>query len=654
MLVCRITSQAQQWQDTLKEVNISEQIRDTATDPRSRFAAGQQIQEIEKVYRELYQSQPLSNLLAQQTPVFIKSYGINGIATLSFRGASAAQSAVLWNGVPILNPALGVADLSILSTGLFDNISLQYGSSSALYGSGNVGGALILAQYDPSFRKSKEIAVTLGGGSFGRKDIAAKAEYQNKHWRIGIRAFYQHANNNFKYLDGLQQEQTLENAQLKAGGALINADYNFGKSGLIKEHVLSLQLWGQQYSREIPPALFEQSSVKQQIDASLRSLLSWHLQARRSYFYAKASFNREHLRYQDGVVLPDNKNQVSQYYQEVGWKYRLDNPVNEKASEHYLILLMPFQYAVATGQNIIDKEHQSRPALVASYSYNGWKGKLKANAALRQEWVNGKAAPLLPGAGADLSLFSIHKNKSRLSLNLLANIQKTYRIPTLNELYYFPGGNKNLKPEQGWNIDGGYHFQYQLSGNNEGDDNAIFTFSHQLHGFNRNIHDWVYWLGGAIWTPYNISEVHSRGMETDNSITYRIGKLKLHASGKYAYVLSTTVSSYAPNDGSIGKQIPYTPRYNGQINAGFTYKNFFLNYNHTYTGYRFTTIDESQYLKPYQTGNVQAMYSLWVKTYSIRLAAQVQNIWDRQYQVVNARPMPGRYYLLSVQFGWKE
>jgi iron complex outermembrane receptor protein len=107
------------------------------------------------------------------------------------------------------------------------------------------------------------------------------------------------------------------------------------------------------------------------------------------------------------------------------------------------------------------------------------------------------------------------------------------------------------------------------------------------------------------------------------------------------YVLATTVTSYIYNDGSIGKQIPYTPRYNGQLNVGFTYSALSVNYNHTYTGYRFITTDESAYLPPYQTGNVQLMYQTAISAHALQVYGQCNNIWNNQYQVVAGRPMPG-------------
>src|SRR5690606_13900615 len=104
----------------------------------------------------LYRSQNVAELVSEQSPVFIKSYGYNSLSTLSFRGASAAQSLVLWNGVPVNNPALGVADLSLLPVFFSDQIAIAYGGSSALLGNGNVGGALLLDNEAPNFSRKKE------------------------------------------------------------------------------------------------------------------------------------------------------------------------------------------------------------------------------------------------------------------------------------------------------------------------------------------------------------------------------------------------------------------------------------------------------------------------------------------------------------------
>lgn len=644
---------AQSLQDTLEVIDVFFR-KDSVTDQRNLFAAGQQVQQIEDRYRDLYRTQSVAELLAQQTPVFIKAYGINSMATLSFRGASAAQSAVLWNGVPILNPALGVADVSLLGTGLFDNISVRYGSSAALFGSGNVGGALQLDNAKADFTKVAKVNILTGAGSYGRRDATLNTIFQNERWKIGLRAFYQAAKNDFPYTDHKDSLMVTENAGLKAGGGIFSADYNLDKNSSGGDgHLISFKLWMQQYSRQIPAALFEQSSVKTQKDASLRSLLSWQRKwTNRTLLYAKASLNREFLRYEDGVVLPDNKNTISQYYQEIGWKWRLDDPAAAAMGKHTILVLLPLQYAAVKGDNLDSIHSQFRPAIAIAYNFSTDNDRLKASFSLRQEWANGRSVPLLPGVGAAYNLVSMNNPLSSFSFTIRANAQRTYRIPTLNELYYFPGGNEGLKPEQGWVQDAGYTLTWSLFKNMpRAEHKSGFSFTHDAALFNRNIKDWIYWLGGAIWTPHNIAEVHSRGLETDNRLEIALSRLKLYLSVRTAYVLSTSEASYLPDDKSKGKQIPYAPRYNGQANIGLGLGSLLVNYNHTYTGYRFVTIDESQYLQPYSLANIQIAYSLIIKDYLIQASAQLQNIWNKDYKVVWDRPMPRRYMLFSLLFG---
>jgi iron complex outermembrane receptor protein len=128
-------------------------------------------------------------------------------------------------------------------------------------------------------------------------------------------------------------------------------------------------------------------------------------------------------------------------------------------------------------------------------------------------------------------------------------------------------------------------------------------------------------------------------------------QLKISLGAKTAYVLATTTDSYLPNDNSIGSQIPYTPRYNGIGNISISWKGIFLNYNHQYTGYRFITTDESQFLKPYQVGSLQFSYTFPKNQYSFSIMGQVRNLWDAHFEVVNGRPMPGRSFLVSLRVG---
>lgn len=644
-----------QSQDTLAEIKITASRQKRSKDVRNQFTSGQQTDHFDAALLNYYRSRNIAALITEQSPVFVKTYGVNNMATLSIRGASAAQSEVLWNGVPINNAGLGVSDVSLLQAGMFDDISIQYGGSSALFGSGNVGGALLLEDKIPDFQPDKNISVTLGTGSFGRLDGLLEADKESNHWHFGMKAFWEQAKNNFSYQSNNGNWFDMTNAALKGGGGIFNADYLFPKRGSnsnILKQDLSIKVWYQQSYREIPPALFESVSVKQQEDKAFHSLVQWDQQRKRSYYYGKIAFSNEFLSYRDGVVLPNNENRTNQWYAEMGWKWWINNPLEAKKWLHELLVFFPVEWASVSGENLNGSEAEFRPAAVVAYKLQSVNDRLQTNFSLRREWRNGRNASWLPGWSGKCQLLQTSSLKNYFSVSLLVNVQKSYRVPNINELYFSPGGNPDLKPEQGWSEDAGISLKLQLNKNKDFPEYYSWQFTNQTSFFNRDIKDWIYWLGGAIWTPHNLAAVHSRGVETEMNISWHSHRqLKISLGAKTAYVLATTTDSYLPNDNSIGSQIPYTPRYNGIGNISISWKGIFLNYNHQYTGYRFITTDESQFLKPYQVGSLQFSYTFPKNQYSFSIMGQVRNLWDAHFEVVNGRPMPGRSFLVSLRVG---
>ncbi len=619
LLACSNISVAQHLNDTLKEVRVHAKQNPSADTKVNDFSPGQKIRSIDSATLQQYQLQSMANLLSQQVPVFIKSYGFNGLATLNFRGSSAAQSAVLWNGIPIQNASLGIADVSTLPVALIDKVNIVYGGSAALWGSGNVGGALLLEQDKPGFDSGKHsLSVGVGAGSFGQYLGSLKGSISGKRWYFSANVFTQTATNDFKYINSAGSQERMPNDHLKSAAALLNAAYKINT-----QNTISLTAWYQQYDREVPPALFETYSDKQQTDGSLRLLADGNKHSGTNTWYAKSSLIRDQQHYRDDTIEINANSTVYQYYQELGWKKQF-------FQYGQLLVFLPLQVSWIPTPGT-DTEQQTRLAIAAAYNIGLISNRLNIAVNARGEDINTHKI-LLPGADASFTLTQW--------LQLRANAQRTYRTPTLNELYYFPGGNTSLKPERGWNEDAGYTVKLGHSN---------FTFYHDLSVFTRDIHDWIIWLGGTIWTPHNIAEVHSRGVETENNIVYTIGNWKLHIGVNTSYVLATTVASYIQNDGSVGKQIPYAPRYNGQANVGFNYKRLSANYNQTYTGYRFITTDESEYLLPYQTGNLQLMYNTPLRNHPFQFTAQCNNIWNQHYQVVAFRPMPGINWLAGIK-----
>ena len=86
----------------------------------------------------------MADVLSQNTPIFIKSYGRGSLATASFRGTSPSHTQVLWNGLKLNSPTLGMVDFSMIPSFFIDRGSLYHGASSVGVSGGGLGGAVAL------------------------------------------------------------------------------------------------------------------------------------------------------------------------------------------------------------------------------------------------------------------------------------------------------------------------------------------------------------------------------------------------------------------------------------------------------------------------------------------------------------------------------
>lgn len=576
---------------------------------------------------QLAQSKSIAQLLEQQTPVFVKSYGVNGLATLSFRGASAAQSAVFWNGIPMQNPMSGMTDISFLKAGLFDHVSLLYGGNGALWGSGNVGGALMLQSFVPNFRKSYGVDAAFHYGSFSRFEGWANGFFQNKKWFISAKTYYHTSKNNFAFRDYNQQVHDMSNAQAQSLGAMLDVGFRIDSLQQI-----TFSVWYQENERYIPPALFETFSRKRMNDRMLKTAIKWQLERKKHFFWATASYGFDQFQYVDSLILLHNKTFSQQYFQEIGWKWQAHK-------NHSLYIFSPLQIAWATGNSFANEALQIRPALVANYRFSSPNQKWNFLVSARQEMWNQSLTPFLPSIGLDF--YPIQ------SLKIYLSGQRSYRVPTLNELYYFPGGNINLKPEKAWNVNLGAHFIHKYGRT------VKIQIEHQIDGFARWVNDWIYWMGGSIWTPNNIAQVFSGGAEVRHAIqiSHKKWEWSLNAAGNY--IVSITQKSSLPNDGSIGKQIPYTPRWNINLGASVAWNGLKLQYYHTITDLRYITLDESQSVPMYHIGNVMLHYPFNYKKLRISAGVELHNVWNSSYQIMYQRPMPGRYLMINFRIGFR-
>ena len=86
------------------------------------FSAGSKIQNIDSSTLAQYKSANLSDVLNNESGIFIKSYGMGSMATSSVRGAGASQTITLWNGFNLNSPMNGMLDLALIPLGFSNSV----------------------------------------------------------------------------------------------------------------------------------------------------------------------------------------------------------------------------------------------------------------------------------------------------------------------------------------------------------------------------------------------------------------------------------------------------------------------------------------------------------------------------------------------------
>ena len=200
----------------------------------------------------------------------------------------------------------------------------------------------------------------------------------------------------------------MSNASLSSGVGLLQMAYKANS-----KNVVSLMGWYQQYYREVPRALFESQSVKNQRDESLRLLADWNRTGKSVHTSLKLSYIRDYMRYQDTLALLNTKNASNQLYAETAMRFAI-------GKRHRIMIMTPISVQWVDSASISQTNTQNRYALAANYLYTDLRSKLRVALNLRGEAVDNNSY-LLPGGNVAYDITNW--------LTLKANAQKTYRVP---------------------------------------------------------------------------------------------------------------------------------------------------------------------------------------------------------------------------------
>ena len=128
-----------------------------------------------------------TDLIRYNSSIYLKEYGKGGTSSVSFRGTSASNTAVVWNGININSINNGQTGFNSLTVSLNDAIDVRKGGGSIEYGSGAIGGTVHLndvLNYTERFSVKNQFVLT--GGSYNTFNSIFKSKISNSKYSIGV------------------------------------------------------------------------------------------------------------------------------------------------------------------------------------------------------------------------------------------------------------------------------------------------------------------------------------------------------------------------------------------------------------------------------------------------------------------------------------
>ena len=521
-------------------------------------------------------------------------------------------------------------------------------------------GGLVRLSTAPADIRGFGLQYIQGIGMFKTFDEFLRLEWGDEHWQVSTRAVYQSSANDFKYRNRDKKENIYDD-EMNIVGSYYPTERN--KSGAFDDvHVLQevyydtrrgdrfgLNAWYINSNRELPLLTTDYADDKQfenrQREHTLRSVLSWDHYRSDWKVAAKAGYIHTWMAYDyrkdpgSGIMnsITRSRNKVDTFYGQADGEYTPNGnwffTAGVSAHQHLVESIDKDIILQQGGKDIVGYD-KGRIELSASVSAK-WRPteRLGLSAVLREEMYGTKWATV-PAFFADCQL------SKRGNIVAKASVSRNHRFPTLNDLYFLPGGNPDLRSESGFSYEAGLSFAV-------GKEN-VYSLSGSASWYDQHIDDWILWLSTpkGFFSPRNIKQVHAYGVEMQASLAVIPARdWKLTMNGTFSWSPSINEGEpISPADQSVGKQLPYEPEFSATVTGRLTWRSWGLLYQFCYYSERYTMssndITLSGRLTSYLMNNLSLDKAFALKWADLTLKGTVNNLFNEEYLSVTARTMP--------------
>lgn len=591
------------------------------------YAAGSRVETIDTAFLRLRNAANLGDILQSRSPLAVRTYGPGQLASVSFRGTAARHTAVLWNGLNINLPTLGQTDLSLIPVAANAEVALQHGGAGANYGSGAIGGTILLSSppaWDNRLRASLQQDVGSYGHSFSNLHLA-----YSRGKVAGATGLYRgRADNNFPFRNVTRFGAPLErqeNAGVQQQGFTQDLHYR------LNDHThLSVRGWYAENDAQAQPAMGSTHANARRDNQSLRLLGDLSGRRRSGTWSLKTAWFKDRMQYRTDNISSDTD--VDTYQTQAEYAVRVGQKLRVKGgaeAQHFRALVDGYDQPV--------QENRASGFLLVRYDPTP---RLDLSLNVRQGLVQGYNPPLTPSLGLNLRL----RETQASTLTAKGNLAQSYRVPTLNERFW-PTGDPDLKPESGRSLEAGLQHEHRT---------GSLQVSAEITGYSMWVDHWVNWEPSGpngAWSPRNIRQVQVQGAELSGDLRYAAGQTRAGLGIRYSYTRSVHgKTDQTANQDLVGKQLIYVPRHNGSLFLNFTLRRWLLTSTLSYAGYRYTREDNTAWLPPFALLQVVAGREFSIGRHRFQGVGTVHNLTNITYQTMQYFAMPPRHYSLSLRY----
>ena len=604
--------------------------------------------------------------------VQIKDYGgVGGVKTVDIRSMGTNHLGVFYDGIQLGNAQNGQIDLGKFSLDNIEEVTVYNGQKSEIFQSAKdfgSAGTVYLRSRRPRFDDDKRmnVNVTMRTGSFGLANPSMRIDYKlSEKVSSTVSAEYTYATGKYKFRyrkvfsDGTLAWDTTATRQNGDIGAL---RVEGGLYGTMNRGSWNAKVYYYDSEKGIPGAIVNNvwKNSQRQWDRNFFAQGSLRKSIGERYtMMVNAKYAHDYMRYLNPdttLMYIDNEFWQDELYVSMANRVRITDGWDVNLSTDY-----QWNHLDANLANFgYPTRHTGLVALATAYRWQ----RFKAQASLLGTFVadrfkvrnNGEEIARKKSSTSRLTpaVFVSYQPLAEQALTVRAFYKRVFRMPTFNDLYYTDIGNANLNPE--------YSTQYDIGAvyRTDFDASVVRSVDLSVDGYYNIIDDKIIAVpkgnGQYRWMMMNIGKVKIRGVDVTGKMTFSLPYgIMLEGGLSYTYQRAQDYSD--PSDcldeaGTYKGQIAYIPRHSGSVIAQAAWRSFELNYSFIYVGERYHNSSNIQanYEQPWYTHDLSAGYKFKLGKVAVRAVAEVNNIFDQQYDVIRNYPMPGRNYKLILKF----